>query len=216
MSDLDAILVPGGGLRENGTVPPWVENRLERALELAAGKTPILTLSAGTTHKPGPRDAEGRTIFESVAAARWLLHRGYPAELIFTETTSYDTIGNAYFARFMHADPAGWRRVAVITSAFHMPRTEAIFRWIFSVTPCEPHYELSFVCTPDVGMATEALAARRAKEQVGQRALVELAGRLPCLSAVHRWLFTEHAAYAVSGQEAGLRPLADERVLQSY
>ena len=34
-----------------------------------------------------------------------------------------DTIGNAYFLRATHTDPAGWRNLVVITNEFHMPRT---------------------------------------------------------------------------------------------
>ncbi len=214
MNEYDAVLVLGGGLREDGAVPPWVENRLKRALELAGCATPILTLSAGTTHKPGPRDGEGRTIFESVAGARWLLKRSYRQELLFTEAASYDTIGNAYFARVIHTDPAGWRRLAVITSEFHMARTEAIFRWIFAVEP-SASYELAFFATADAGMSEEVLQARRRKEAAGLSAVRALAGRYTTLASVHRWLFAEHQAYAV-GERANESPGLDGSVAQSY
>lgn len=29
--------------------------------------------------------------------------------------------------------PRGWRRLAVITSDFHMPRSQAIFEWLFGL-----------------------------------------------------------------------------------
>jgi hypothetical protein len=40
-------------------------------------------------------------------------------------TLSYPS--NAYFSLTIHAIPANWRRVAVVTSEFHMPRTKALF-----------------------------------------------------------------------------------------
>ena len=212
---MDAILVLGGGLREDGSVPLWVENRLERALELADGTTPILTLSAGTTYKPGPCYADGRTIFESVAGATWLKERGYPAELLFTETASYDTIGNAYFARVIHTDPACWRRLAIITSEFHMPRTESIFRWIFTAAPCAPSYDLNFESVPDVGIDAEVLEARRKKEAAGLRSIPALTERYRTLAAVHRWLYVEHQAYALKGREKRGAKL-DSQLAQSY
>ncbi len=43
------------------------------------------------------------------------------------QTSSYDTVGNSLFSLTIHAIPAGWRRVAVVTSHFHMPRTVALF-----------------------------------------------------------------------------------------
>ncbi len=209
----DAVLVLGGGACEGGELPPWVKNRCDRALQLAESAI-VLTLSAGTVHKVQPRDAFGQPIFESVAAARYLVERGFPAERILSETSSYDTIGNAYFARAIHTDPAGLRRLLVITSEFHISRTQAIFRWIFAVPPLVCGYDLSFEAVPDVGMTPDALAARRAKEAESLAAVPALAVRCATLADVHRWLFTEHAAYAVAA--AGEREPAPPRLLASY
>jgi len=46
---------------------------------------------------------------------------------------SFDTIGNGYYALTSHIYPRGWRSVTVVTSAFHMPRSKAIFQWILSL-----------------------------------------------------------------------------------
>ena len=213
MSNFDAILVPGGGVYADGQLPQWSINRLDRALELADGAA-IITLSAGTTHKAPPLDSSGRPIIESVAAAGYLLHRGYPNELILAETASYDTIGNAYFSRVMHTDPAGFRRLLVITSAFHLPRTEAIFRWVFGATPIDTTYELSFEAVPDAGLAQDALEARYAKERASLASLLARIPALPTLASIHHWLFTEHAAYAIGMQPetAGSSPA----LLRSY
>jgi uncharacterized SAM-binding protein YcdF (DUF218 family) len=45
--------------------------------------------------------------------------------------SSYDTVGNAYFSLAIHALPAGWRRLAVVTSDFHMPRSRALFAGVY-------------------------------------------------------------------------------------
>ncbi len=137
-------------------------NRLDRALEIAHGAH-IITLSAGTTHKATQIDQSGSPVFESVAGARYLIRRGYPQELVLTETASYDTVGNAYFARTIHTDPKGFRKLTVVTSEFHVQRAEAIFQWIFGLTPIETPYELSFVSVPDVGLTDETLERRREK-----------------------------------------------------
>lgn len=49
------------------------------------------------------------------------------------ETSSYDTIGNGYFAAAIHAIPRRWQSIMVITSAFHMPRSQAIFEKVFGL-----------------------------------------------------------------------------------
>jgi len=212
MSGFDAVLVPGGGLLGNGDLPPWVVNRLDRAMELAEGAH-VSALSAATPHKPLLLDAAGRPVYESTQAAHYLLRHGFPAERILTETASWDTIGNAYFARVIHTDPAGFRRLLIVNSEFHMPRTEAIFRWIFSLDPPEPAYSLSFDAVPSAGMSEEVLAGRRERERKSLESLAKTRESLRSLAEVHRWLFTAHDAYA-----AGLSPVraTDPAVLQSY
>ena len=64
----DAVIVPGGGVWDGGKLPPWVENRFDKALDIANGAF-IISLSAGTPHKPPPLDSAGRPIFESAAGA---------------------------------------------------------------------------------------------------------------------------------------------------
>lgn len=208
----DAVIIPGGGLRERGALPVWVENRLDKALHIARGAR-IITLSAGTPHKPPALDHAGNPILECVVEAAYLRDRGYPPRLLLMENASYDTIGNAYFARVMHVDPAGFRRLCIITSEFHMPRTEAIFRWVFSLTPSTVGYELAFVAVPDAGMTTDVLEARRRKEQRSLESLVPLQAEYKTLASFHRWLFTKHAAYAL---DKPLREKADSLLLETY
>jgi hypothetical protein len=208
----DAVIVPGGGLRQGGALPAWVENRLDKALHVSPGSH-IITLSAGTPHKPPPLDQAGNPILECAVEAAWLRDRGYPPTLLLMENASYDTIGNAYFARVMHVDPAGFRRLCIITSEFHMPRTEAIFRWVFALTPVTAAYELTFVAVPDVGMTTDVVEARRRKEQVSLESLGPLRAEYNTLASFHRWLFTKHAAYAL---EKPLREKADSLLLETY
>ncbi|CAK0861070.1 unnamed protein product, partial [Prorocentrum cordatum] len=176
----DAIVVPGGGLTEEGAPAPWVRERLRRAKALydaarASGGAPaggpvIVTLSAGTPHKPFPRDERsGYQVLEAEASARYLVRElGVPPEDVLEENLSLDTIGNAYFLRVMHTDVVGLRRLAVVTNAFHMPRTKAIFEAVFSLSgPGQAGasgYDLSFDEVPDTGVEAEALATRRARE----------------------------------------------------
>ena len=192
----DAVIVPGGGVRAGGELPPWVKIRFDRAIE-RSGEAPIVCLSAGTGHRPNPLDQTGRAIFEAVAGAQFLVRNGVPVRRIFIEVASWDTIGNAYFARTMHTDPSGWRRLLVITSEHHMPRTEAIFRWVFGLAP-DIGYSLSFEAVPDVGLDGPVLQARKDRERASLAALGNLIPRFRTLAQLHQWLFTEHDAYKAS------------------
>lgn len=200
MAALDAVLIPGGGLTAAGQVTLWVKARLDRAITFIPTPHYFLPLSAGTTHKPPPLDAAGFPVLESIAAARYLQAVGVEPTRILPEVISLDTIGNAYFARVQHTDPLEIRRLHVITSQFHLPRTEAIFNWIFRLSGSESPYHLTFEAVPDMGIPRDALAARYQKEQRGLAQVLELRSRLNSLPELHRWLYTEHNAYAVSGQ----------------
>lgn len=198
----DALVIPGGGVREGGNVPPWVQNRLDRAITLFQDQY-IIALSAGTVHKPPLLDAHHFPIFEARAGAQYLVSKGIPPEHILCETSSYDTIGNAYFCRVIHTEPLGLKHLLIITSAFHMARTQSIFKWVFGLPYHPDHastYQLTFETVPDIndGLSTQAIQSRTEKEQKGLLHLAHLQKKLYTLPDFHRWLFTEHGAYAIS------------------
>jgi uncharacterized SAM-binding protein YcdF (DUF218 family) len=207
----DATLIPGGGLTAAGQVTPWVAARLDQAIVTYQGEY-LIPLSAGTPHKPPPLDARGFPILEAIAAAHYLVQRDIPADRIWPETCSLDTIGNAYFARAIHTDPSGLRRLRIITSAFHLPRTEAIFEWIFGLNPGPNPYQLHCIAVPDVGLSPDGLQARHQREQAGLARIHTLAETLPTLSDLHRWLYRDHQAYAVAHRPQPLTGSA----LESY
>ncbi|VEU43312.1 unnamed protein product [Pseudo-nitzschia multistriata] len=190
---------------------------------------PILCLSAGTAHMPQLLSADGLPIWESTACAAYILRESHrtnngtgaslgttpsliPPESIFVETSSYDTIGNAYFARTSHTDQNGWRKLLVITNEFHMARTRAIFDWIFSIPPAVamgvaaggfgegfPAYDLYYLESPNVGMAREAIAARKEREASSARSVDALSKKYShSLGDVYRFLTHDHALYAAS------------------
>jgi DUF218 domain len=193
----DAILIPGGGVRDKGELPPWVKIRLDHAIKIHSTEY-IIVLSAGTVYKPPPLDENGFPIFESIAAAKYLVNYGINPEAILYETSSYDTVGNAYFSRVIHVEPRGFRRLHIITSAFHMPRTKAIFEWLYSLDNQSSNYQLTFDPVPDIGIALDDLNARVEKEAGSLKQFLKNTATIHTLLACHQWLFTEHAAYAFS------------------
>jgi uncharacterized SAM-binding protein YcdF (DUF218 family) len=195
MLHFDAMLIPGGGIRPDGTLPPWARRRFDRAVERYQGEY-LIPLSAGTVHRPPPFDDHGFPLLEAHVGGRYLLERGIPADRILPEAASYDTIGNAFFSRVMHVEPLALRRLLVITSAFHMPRTELIFRWVYGLPPSP--YCLTFEAVPDEGIEPAALAARRQRERQSVDRLRRLAPTIQTIPQLHHWLFTEHLAYTLA------------------
>ena len=209
----DAVIVPGGGLEEDGQPYAFVRARLDAALRHDAETEAYLVLSRGTTHKPPPRNERGFPVDESVASAQYLVEHGVEPSRILQDTWSVDTVGNVAFTRLMLIEPRGWRRLLVITSEFHMPRTRALFDWIFGLSPQRgASVELTFETVPERGMdeaAREARAQKEAKALAGLRAGVMASVR--DLAGLHRFVFQEHKAYsAASPQQAAAVADADQ------
>jgi uncharacterized SAM-binding protein YcdF (DUF218 family) len=202
----DAILVCGGGLSSTG-LPPWVDLRVKLAAQLYHAqdgvKPYVIMMGRGTTHRPPPRDAAGFTVTEAQmgAKAAWLVHGVAPEQLL-EESVSLDTIGNAHFTRLLHTETLGLKRLAVITSHFHMPRVRAVFSHVFSI-PSErdgrsPGYALEFVATDDE-MPADVLAARNAKEALVLPRFAEGSAwrrMTPSMRELHVWMFSAHRAYS--------------------
>lgn len=183
---------------------------------------PILCLSAGTAHVPQLLSADGLPVYESTASAAYLAKR-YPHLFVnddndnnkqstsapaglFVETTSYDTIGNAYFARTSHTDVNGWRNLLIITNEFHMTRTVAIFDWIFglssssSPSPSWSPYRLYYLASPDVGLTVEALQARHEREAASLENVHNYARtyNTDLAQVYYQFLMTQHGLYAAT------------------
>jgi hypothetical protein len=212
MKNFDCAIVPGGGLQPDGKLPPWTEERLNKAVLQSNSTKYIFCLSGGTVHKPPPRNKMGFPIFESRAAADYLIQKGVSPHKIRSEICSYDTIGNAYFSRMLFADPLNCRSCLVITSEFHMPRTKSIFNWIYQLSCPNYPFSLSFLCTPNTGLSPKALKARINREKNSLKNLEKIQSKINSLQDLHVWIYEEHQAYA-----AGLSPeTAAGSELESY
>jgi uncharacterized SAM-binding protein YcdF (DUF218 family) len=142
-----AIVVPGGGLSRDGSLVPWVQERLRRAKavydevnEVKAAQqvtttTYLVTMCEGIRYSP--RDPRGNRAqrLESQLSFDFLVAQGVKKSDIITDDLSLDTMGNAYFLRTTHTDVFKARSLVVITNEFHMKRTKAIFEKVFGLGP---------------------------------------------------------------------------------
>jgi hypothetical protein len=208
----DSILIPGGGLLNDGSLPPWTIARLEHALTLKDECLWIILLSGGTVHKPPPINPSGFPFFESHEMAKYLISAGISSDRLLSEISSYDTIGNAYFARMLFTDPLALKKLLIVTSAFHTPRTKAIFEWIFNLPPSSFNYEMEFESSPDYGLSPQALTARIHREKNSLSNLGNMIQKINTLEDFIIWLYTKHAAYAPNKP---FKPITEDE-LKSY
>ncbi len=117
----DAIVVLCGMLNESVTsATEWKYSvdRFERAVELAAaGRAPVLLFTRGLLWPENGNEIEGVTL------AREAVKHGIPAErIVLTDETVIETSGEMRSIR-RAMEKHGWRRIILVTSAFHMPRS---------------------------------------------------------------------------------------------
>lgn len=214
---LDAILVLGGGRPTSLASPPsFVKSRCDAAAKTALSVSPppaILALSAGTAHVAQLMEG-GLPVWESTASVGYIgEHYPIPPDRLFAETSSYDTISNAFFARTSFTDVNGWRRLLIVTNEFHVDRAEAIFQWIFG-----DGYQLYFLACSNDGLSEEAVAARREHEARGAKNVREnLSIEYTTLREVWSFLTSAHDFYNASKlampKKAKMEDLA---LMQSY
>jgi uncharacterized SAM-binding protein YcdF (DUF218 family) len=169
---------------------------------------PILCSGGGTPHRPPLLGARGHVVHEGTACCAYLARaHGVKPSFLLKESSSYDTLGNAWFSLTQHALPAGWAAPLVVTSAFHMPRSRAAFEWVFGLADAEgadASLPLAprFLSTPDGAAMSEAVrAARAAREADSLAALRGNAARVRTRAAFHAWINGGHKCYAVARQE---------------
>jgi uncharacterized SAM-binding protein YcdF (DUF218 family) len=125
---VDAIVVLGGGTRPQISPRPWVEvaeagDRIIYGARLwREGKAPLLIVSGGRAEWLGEG---GNPESEDMAAIATVL--GVPSTAIIQEATSLNTRENAVNVQAILTQKS-LRKILLVTSALHMPRSLAIFR----------------------------------------------------------------------------------------
>ena len=136
----DAIVILGGGISQDGKLKQTTINRLDKGIELFnQGIARYIILS-------GKYSSELDYIpvtTEAKAMAKYLEDKGIPEDRILLEEESMDTIGNAYFTKVKILKPRNWKNIVVVTSDFHIPRAEYIFRKVLG-----KGYKVRFVGAP--------------------------------------------------------------------
>ena len=227
-SESDVIIVLAGGVGSNGVPHETVLRRLRRAAQLykeqeaATGTGPVVVCNGGgTTHKPKWVDKSGYAIPEAALMGRELISMGVKATDVYAEGYSDDTIGNAFFVRVMHIDVRPeWRRLRVITSAFQMERTKALYDWVFGLAPLpagKPYYDMAYESVDDNGaLPPTALSRRRTREAESLRTFQSgNLVRMQRLAELHEFVNLKHSGYTVDGY-LSKKALRSSPLAQSY
>lgn len=116
----DCLIVLGARVRPDGTPSHTLENRCRAAVETWRRE------SSGAFIVCGGQGAD-EPATEAAVMRAYLLEAGVPAELIFLEDRSTNTLENLRYARRI-MEAQGMRRAAVVTSDYHLTRALWIAR----------------------------------------------------------------------------------------
>jgi hypothetical protein len=149
-------IVPGGGPGSitDGGFPRWTQNACDSALRefysLNKGdprSVVFIALSAGSMNAPNARNADGHIAMESTKISEYLNSKGVPHSSIIADFASWDTVANAWVTRMVIESIIDNQRgntrdrlhphlsIRVFISDFHARRMQAVFDWIFRLSP---------------------------------------------------------------------------------
>lgn len=118
--EFDYIVILGCGFRKDGSLPPLLKGRVDRAIRFwqdqrAAGKTACLVPSGGQ----GP----GEVMAEAEAMRRYMISEKVPEEYILPENESRNTYQNMAFSRKLIESREKGARVLFSTTNYHVFRS---------------------------------------------------------------------------------------------
>lgn len=115
----DAAIVLGAAVAPDGSPSPALLRRVRHGVKLVRhGRALNLLMSGGPVAHPLPEAHLMRDI---------ALAEGLPPEAVHVEDRSRNTIQNARLSAPVAA-AMGWRRLVVVTDAYHLPRALYVFR----------------------------------------------------------------------------------------
>lgn len=125
--DYDAIIVLAHHLDGDGQLNAQSRARIEAAVAAYQSKqAPIIVTTGWDLH-----GVFNRPIAD--AMREFAIAKDIPPEAIHCDIHSRDTVGDAVFTKHNIVQPMGATRLLVITSDYHVARTEAIFAFVYGV-----------------------------------------------------------------------------------
>ena len=114
----DAIIVLGAQVKADGTLSVQLTWRMDAAIEAYEKKNvPVVVCGAQGPDEPCP---------EAEAMREYLIGKGIPEELILADPDSFNTNENLENAKRLLDGFPGVKRVLIVTSDYHVPRSLAI------------------------------------------------------------------------------------------
>jgi uncharacterized SAM-binding protein YcdF (DUF218 family) len=134
----DATIVLANLMDRQGVLNDETRSRMEKGVStINLGLSPVL-VTCGWNYRPDSQ------ICIADAMKTYAVEKlNIRSDAIITETNSRDTVGDAIFTKRNFAIPRNWTRILVVTSAYHVSRTQTIFEFIYGEA-----YKIETLSTP--------------------------------------------------------------------
>lgn len=127
-AERDVLIVHGSGVTPEGFPNATGIQRADTTLDAwGNGVAPNVVASGKHSFLLG----DPSQVAESVATKRYLVNAGIPEANVFIEDNSLESVGNALFTMTDFVIPNQWEKLAVVTSASHLPRLLEIYKWVY-------------------------------------------------------------------------------------
>lgn len=123
------IVVLGGGINPDGSLPKHQFSRLDKSIELLRKNPGAQIITCGKYSFLYGKNQPAMT--EAQAMENYLIGEGIDPVNIVREEDSKDTIGNAYYLRKYILKNTEFEKLIIITSEFHLERVKFIFGKFF-------------------------------------------------------------------------------------
>ncbi len=118
----DVIVVLGGGINGDSTLPEKTRYRVHTGADLLQRKYAPRILMSGDRPKHTKH-----SISEAELMRAHAVKLGVSPTQIFLEQRSFDTVSNAECTKQDFLEPNKWKNIVLVTSDFHLPRAAYIF-----------------------------------------------------------------------------------------
>ena len=134
LNNFDALIVLSNHMNSFGVLNSESKSRADKAAE-------IFKLSASKIITCGCAYREDSALKIAEAMKNYLINRHKISSMnIVIEPNSRDTVGDAVYTRKFLIDKLGFKKIAVITSSYHIARAKHIFHFVY-----DKNYEISLI-----------------------------------------------------------------------
>ena len=121
-----AIIVLAHLMDEHAHLNSESRARMDKAVEAYRNKEASIILTTGWAYRP-----DVATPIADVMRDYAIDHHNIDPEAVLADPNARDTVGDAVFTKRHFSGPRHWNKLLVVTSSYHVARTQAIFNFIY-------------------------------------------------------------------------------------